>query len=65
MRHQDHLAAGGHADVFHGHAGVTECTQDGLGGEVDRILVDVLAELGHVDPEDPDALTHGDMPLEG
>ena len=31
----------------------------GLGGEVDGVLVGVLAELGHVDPEDPDVVAHG------
>ena len=30
----------------------------GLGGEVDGVLVGVLAELGHVDPEDPDVVAH-------
>ena len=29
----------------------------GLGGEVDGVLVGVLAELGHVDPEDPDVVS--------
>ena len=28
-----------------------------LGREVDGVLVGVLAELGHVDPEDPDVVT--------
>ena len=42
-------------------AGVGECGQHRFGREVDDVLVGVLAELGHVDSEDPDVVTcaHG------
>ena len=35
---------------------VGQGAEGGLGGQVDRVLVGVLAELGHVDPEDPDVV---------
>ena len=41
---------------LHRHAAVGERGQGRLGGEVDGVLVGVLAELGHVDPEDPDVV---------
>ena len=38
----------------------------GLGGEVDGVLVGVLAELGHRDAEDPDVVAgHRLMPPDG
>ena len=44
--------------------GVGEGAHDRLGPEVDDVVVGVLAELGHVDPEDPDvvACAHGGCP---
>ncbi len=49
-----HEAAGGdHPHVGHGHPAVGQSTEDGLGGQVHHVLVRVLAEFGHVDPEDP------------
>src|SRR6185295_15354606 len=54
-----HETAGGeHADVLHGHAAVGQRTHGRLGGQVDGVAVEVLAELGHVDPEDPDVVSH-------
>src|SRR4029453_1764593 len=48
------VAGGEHADVGHGHPGVLQRGHGGLGGQVDDGVVRALAELGHVDPEDPD-----------
>ena len=48
------------ADVLHRHTAVSECCHGGLGREVHDVLVRVLAELGHFDPEDPDVVAgHG------
>ncbi len=58
-RRAHEVAGGEHAHVLHGDAGVAERAERGLGGEVDGVLVGVLAELRHVDPEDPDVFTHG------
>ena len=57
-----HQVAGGEdADVGHRDPTVGQGGEDRLGGEVDDVLVRILAELGHVDPEDPDVVTcaHG------
>ena len=35
---------------------VGQGAEHGLRGQVDHVLVGVLAELGHVDPEDPDVI---------
>ena len=47
---------------LHGHAAVGERGHGRLGGEVDGVLVGVLAELGHVDPEDPDVVAGHRVP---
>ena len=47
-----------HADVLHRHAAVSQCAHHGLGGQVQGVLVRVLAELGHVDAQYPDVLAH-------
>ena len=44
------------ADVLHGDAAVGQGTHGGLGRQIDGVLVGVLPELGHVDPEDPNVL---------
>jgi hypothetical protein len=46
-----------HTHLAHGHAAVGKRPHGGLGGEVDRVEVGVLAELGHVDSENPDVVT--------
>ncbi len=52
-----HQVAGGeHADVGHRDTAVGECVCRRLCGEVDGVAVGVLAELGHVDAEDPDVV---------
>ena len=45
------------ADVAHRHAGIGEGAEDRFGAEVDDVLVEVLAEFGHVDPQDPGVVT--------
>ena len=46
----DQVAGGEDAHVLHRHAGVGQAAEGRLGGEVDRVLVGVLPELGHVIP---------------
>ena len=54
-----------HADVAHRHPAVGEGGHRRFGREVDRVLVGVLAELRHLDAEDPDVVTgHGGSPSE-
>ena len=43
-----------HADVRHGDARVGQRARGGLRRQVDGVVVGVLAELGHLDSEDPD-----------
>ena len=38
--------------------GVLDRFHSGLGGQVNRVFVRMLPELGHVDPQDPDILCH-------
>src|SRR5690606_24148021 len=52
------VAGGQDVDVLDRHAPVGQRTQGGLGGEVHRVLVGVLAELGHPDAEDPHVVCH-------
>ncbi len=53
-----HQVAGGEdSHLLHRHAAIGEGAHGRLGGEVDRVLVGVLAELGHMNPEDPDVIT--------
>ncbi len=60
-----HQVAGGqHAHVLHRHAAVGQRGERGLRGQVDDVLVGVLAELGHVDAEDPDVVAHGVLLVE-
>jgi hypothetical protein len=56
----EQVAGGEDAHVPHRHAltGVGERAEHRLGPEVDGVLVGVLAELGHVDAEDPDVVAH-------
>ena len=52
------------AHVLHGDTAVGQGAQSGFGGQVDGVLVRVLPELGHVDPEDPDVFScHARAPL--
>ena len=61
--HRHEVARGEHAHLLHRHAAVGERAHRRLGREVDGVLVGVLAELRHVDPEDPDVVTcHGQSP---
>ena len=48
------VARGEHAHVLHLDATVGERAERRLGREVDHVEVGVLAELGHVDPKDPE-----------
>ena len=50
------VAGADDADVLHGHPAVGERAVRRLGGQVDDVLVRVLAELRHVDAEDPELL---------
>ena len=47
------LPAADDAHVLHGHPAVGQRAEGRLGGQVDGVQVRVLAELGHVDAEDP------------
>ena len=60
----DEIPGGQDPDVPHRHPGVRQRPQRRLGGEVDRVLVRVLPESRHADPEDPDTLVawHGRLP---
>jgi hypothetical protein len=42
--------------MSHGDPTVGQRRQGRLGGQVDHVGLGVLAELGHVDPEDPDVV---------
>jgi hypothetical protein len=54
----EQVAGGEDAHVLDGLSGVGERTRRGLRREVDAVLVGVLAELRHVDPENPDVVAH-------
>src|SRR5690606_5309078 len=56
--HAHEVAGCQHTHFLHRHAAVGEGGQRRLSGKVDGVLVRVLAELGHVDPEDPDVVAH-------
>ena len=43
---------------FMRHPGVRQSAHGRLGGQVDGVLVRVLSELRHVDPEDPGVFCH-------
>ncbi len=52
-----------HTHVAHRHPAVGQRAEYGLGGQVDQVLVGMLAELGHVDPENPNVVgCHGHPP---
>ena len=57
---RSHQVAGGHdAHLAHRDAAVGERAHGGFGGEVDDVLVGVLAELRHRDAQDVHVLGHG------
>ena len=58
MRHHE-VAGADDADVLHRHAGVGQRALHGLRRQVDDVLVGVLPELGHVDPQDPQLFRSG------
>jgi hypothetical protein len=52
-------ACGQDAHLLHGDPAVAQGAHRGLGRQVDRVLVGMLAELGHRDAKDPDVVAHG------
>ena len=53
-RHQ--VAGADHTDVLHLDPTIGQGPQNGLRGQVDQVLIGVLAELGHMDTQDPQVL---------
>ena len=47
------VARADNSDLLHCHPAVRQRAGDGLGGQVDQVQVGMLAELRHVDAEDP------------
>ncbi len=54
-----HQVPGGeYADVLDPHAGVGQGAAGGLGCEIHLVEIGMLAELRHMDPENPDRIAH-------